>query len=31
MKTADVRRRYIGQVTADGLSATIQAMREGAA
>ena len=26
-----VRRRYIGQVTADGLSATIQAMREGAA
>mgnify|MGYP000879543954 CR=1 FL=1 len=26
-----VRRRYTGQVTADGLSATIQAMREGAA
>lgn len=26
-----VRRRYIGQVTADGLSATLQAMREGAA
>ncbi len=26
-----VRRRYIGQVTSDGLSATLQAMREGAA
>jgi cytochrome c biogenesis protein CcmG/thiol:disulfide interchange protein DsbE len=26
-----VRRRFIGQVTAEGLSATIQAMREGAA
>lgn len=26
-----VRRRYLGQVTADGLGATLQAMREGAA